>query len=248
MVADWIPAAHPPPLGADDVHVWQAPLDGAAELVDRFAACLDGEERYRAERFHFPRDRDRYVVGRGRLRLLLGEYLGVAPEDVGFQYSTAGKPALSAGSGSADLRFNVAHSDGLALYAVTRGRDVGVDVERVRPDLAWRELAERYFAPTEVAELVALPPARQRLAFFTCWTRKEAYVKALGLGLSVPLDGFAVTLAPDRPAALIGTAHDPAQCERWELRELVPAAGFVGAMAVEGRGWRLWHGRWVDNP
>jgi 4'-phosphopantetheinyl transferase len=248
MDADWTPAARPPPLGADDVHVWQASLDVATELADRLAACLDDDERQRAGRFHFRRDRNRYLVGRGRLRQMLGAYLHVAPEGVRFQYSKVGKPALSEGSGSADLRFNVTHSHGLALYALTRGRDVGVDVERVRSDLAWNELAERYFAPTEIAELMALPPDRQRLAFFTCWTRKEAYVKALGLGLSVPLDGFAVTLAPDRPPALIGTAHDPTQCERWELRELEPAAGFVGAMAVEGRGWRLWHGRWVDNP
>jgi 4'-phosphopantetheinyl transferase len=244
---DWTSAAHAPPLSAAEVHVWQASLDLDEGSIDRLEALLDLDERRRAERFHFPKDRSHYIAGRGRLRLLLGEYAGVGPAGIRFWYDTHGKPTLAGQSGEAGLRFNVAHSDGLVLYAVARDREVGVDVERVRP-LNWRELAERYFAPNEVAELNTVEPSVQERAFFTCWTRKEAYIKALGFGMSVPLDRFAVSLAPDRPAALVSAEHDPAQIGRWGLCELTPAPGYVGALVVEGHGWRLWQGRWDRNP
>jgi 4'-phosphopantetheinyl transferase len=246
--APWTPVPHAPPLAADVVHVWQAQLDASRPLVARLETMLDDGERERANRFHFPRDGQRYIVGRGRLRLLLGDYLGVDPAKVSLRSTSSGKPELIGEHGQSGVRFNVAHSDGLILYAVVRSRDVGVDVERVRPDLEWDDLAARYFAPCEVAELMALPADEQRRAFFVCWTRKEAYVKALGCGLSVPLDRFAVTLAPDWPAAIVHTDHDPAQHSRWELRELSPAPGYVGTVAVEGHGWQLWCGRWDRNP
>jgi 4'-phosphopantetheinyl transferase len=246
--APWTPAPHAPPLAADVVHVWQALLDAEPPLVARLETLLDDRERERANRFHFPRDGQRYIVGRGRLRLLLGEYLGVEPAKVLLRSTSSGKPELVGEQEWSGVRFNVAHSDCLVLYAVARGRNVGVDVERVRPDLEWHALAARYFASCEVDELMALPAERQHRAFFVCWTRKEAYVKALGCGLSVPLDRFAVTVAPDRPAALVHTEHDPAQHPRWEMKELSPAPGYVGAVAVEGCGWQLWRGRWDRNP
>jgi 4'-phosphopantetheinyl transferase len=234
-----------PPLGPDDVHVWQVSL-AVDEQAERLEPLLAADERDRADRFHFPRDRRRFVIGRGSLRVLLGEYLSVAPADVRLDVTPLGKPHLARGP-TAGLRFNVAHTDELALFALTWGREVGVDVERERPDVEWRELAQRFFAPAEVAALTALPAEEQRPAFYRCWTRKEAYVKALGLGMQVPLDGFAVTLT-DEHAALVHTAHDPAQHRRWALRGLTPAPGFAAAVAVEGAGWRLFCGRRARIP
>jgi 4'-phosphopantetheinyl transferase len=185
-------------------------------------------------------------VGRGWLRVLLGEYLSAPPASARLAATPLGKPYL-AGEPPTGLRFNVAHSDDLALVAVTRGREVGVDVERERADVEWRDLARRFFAPEEVAALNALPERERRSAFYRCWTRKEAYIKALGLGMQVPLDGFAVTLG-DNDAALLHTSHDPAQYGRWTMQGLTPAPGFAAAVAVDGIGWRLFCGRRAEIP
>lgn len=245
---DWPPFAQVPPLPRDEVHVWQAALDHDADTIWRLEGLLGADERSRAGRFHFRKDRERYIIGRGLLRMLLGQYLRVGPDGVRLWYTSQGKPELVGETGEDALKFNVAHSDGLALYAVTRGRSVGVDVERQRPGVEFRELAGRYFAPREADELLALAPPVQEHAFFSCWTRKEAYVKALGFGMAVPLDRFAVSLSPGRPAELVAADHDPAQLGRWVLCELDPAPGYVGALAVEGTGWRLRCGRWEPVP
>ena len=242
--ADWPQSAHVPPLPRDEVHVWQSALDRDAGAVLMLEGLLATEERERAGRFHFRKDRERYVVGRGLLRWLLGEYLRVEPVGVRLWYTSHGKPEVVGETSETAIKFNVAHSGSLILFAVTRGRDLGVDVEQLRPGVECRNLAARYFAPREAAELTALAPEIQERAFFAGWTRKEAYMKALGLGMAVPLDGFTVTLAPGRPAALVATDHDPAQLGRWELRELDPAPGYAGALAVEGTGWRVCYGRW----
>jgi 4'-phosphopantetheinyl transferase len=196
----------------------------------------------RAERFHFRIDRQRWVVGRGVVRRLLGNYLGVRPAEVRLWYNSHGKPALAGESGRGGVKFNVSHSGELLLLAIGKSRAVGVDVEHVRPMPDWRELAGRFFAPTEIASLDRLPDAERHRAFFQCWTRKEAYVKAHGLGLTLPLDRFAVTLAPDEPARLVSTDHDPAQLGRWTLRDVSPRSDYVAALAVEGSGWDLWCG------
>jgi 4'-phosphopantetheinyl transferase len=240
----WPPSAAVPPLTRDDVHVWQSRLDQEGPALQLFESLLDDEERRRAARWHFRIDRQRYTVGRGLLKLLLAKYLTCEPDAIRLWYNSYGKPGLTGEDGPGGLKFNLAHSDGLVLYVVTRGREVGVDVERIRPGVDWRELASRFFAPGEVAELSAVAPDLREQAFFAGWTRKEAYLKALGLGMAVPLDGFAVTLAPGRPAALVAAEHDPSQLGRWEFRELAPASGYVGALAVEGAGCRFFCGRW----
>jgi 4'-phosphopantetheinyl transferase len=239
MTADaWPFVDRAPPLGPEDVHVWQAPLD---DDESAFMRLLAPAERERAAKFHFARDRRRFTIGRGRLRLLLAEYLMVDPLFVPIETTPLGKPFVAG-----DLQFNVTHSDELALYAISRGRDIGVDVELERADVEWRELAERFFAPEEVTALIALPANEQRSAFYRCWTRKEAYIKGLGLGMHVPLDGFAVTIAD--PAKLIHTSHDPSQSKRWTIKDLRPASGYAGALAVEAPSWRLVCGRWGGIP
>jgi 4'-phosphopantetheinyl transferase len=233
-------------LGCDEVHVWRATLDQTSSQIQSFLHNLAADEQARAKRFHFGRDRKHFIVARGVLRAILGGHLNRAPECVSFCYSSHGKPALAGESHGDAIRFSVSHSRGVALYAVTRGREVGIDVERIRFDLAVAEIAERFFSPREVAILRALPTELQQQAFFRYWTCKEAYIKARGEGLSFPLDQFDVSLAPGEPAAVLGTQRDPSEASRWSLQELTRAPGYVAALAVEGHGWRLTCWQWPD--
>jgi 4'-phosphopantetheinyl transferase len=231
------------PFRSDEVAVWHVDLDGNVEELSGLERLLSEDERKRAGRFHFNLDRRRYVIGRATLRRLLGRRLRCRPEAVQFRYNPQSKPALVRAEGDAEWRFNVAHSGGLALIALSLGREVGVDLERIRPDVECLELARRYFSPHEIAELEAMAPADQQCAFFNGWTRKEAYLKAHGIGLSLPLDQFSVSLGPK--ACLLSAEHDPGQLGRWELHSWEPAAEFVAALAVEGDGLRIRHSKWT---
>jgi 4'-phosphopantetheinyl transferase len=226
-------------LGADEVHVWRATLDRPPSQIQEFLDNLATDEQARAERFYFERDREHFIVARGVLRAILGGYLNRPPESLSFCCSSHGKPALAGESDGDAIRFSVSHSHGVALYAVTRGREVGIDIERIRFDVAVAEISERFFSSREVAMLRSLRVEVQRQAFFNCWTRKEAYIKARGEGLSLPLDEFDVSLAPGEPAALLGTQRDPSEASRWSLQEITPAPGYAAALAVAGHGWRL---------
>jgi 4'-phosphopantetheinyl transferase len=233
-------------LGGDEIHVWRATLDQTPTQIQSFLHNLAADEQARAERFYFEKDREHFIVARGVLRAILGCYLNRVPEGLSFCYSSHGKPALARESDGYAIRFSVSHSHGVALYAVTRGREVGIDVERIRSDLEVAEVAERFFSRREVAMLRTLPTEVQREAFFRCWTRKEAYIKARGEGLSLPLDQFDVSLAPGEPAAVLGTQRDPSEASRWSLQELTPGPGYVAALAVEGHGWHLTCWQWPD--
>ncbi len=240
----WAPPPSRPRVTEAEVHVWRVSLDLPSARVERLAQAMSEDERARAGRFFFERDRRRFVVGRGTLRAILGRYLGLPPGDLAFSYSPHGKPVLSPGADGPPLCFNLSHAAGLALVAVARGREVGVDLERVREDFATGEIARRFFSPAEVAALEALPPEGQCAAFFNCWTRKEAYIKARGEGLSLPLHRFQVSVAAGQPAALLATADDPDETSRWSLSELLPGPGYVAALAAAGRGWRLRCWQW----
>lgn len=226
-------------LDSDEVHVWRVDLALGASDVETLRQVLSDDERARAARYHFLKDRERFTVARGILRALLGRYLNQEPRRLEFSYGPHGRPALAGENRTHDLCFNISHSDGLALYAFTRERQIGIDVERIRPEVANEQIAERFFAPQEVESLRALPSDRQPEAFFRCWTRKEAFIKARGEGLSLPLDQFAVSLTPGEPAAIISINGDAETASLWSLRELRPGAGYVGALAVKGHGWRL---------
>ena len=231
-------------LTGADVHVWKSPLNPPMLLVRDLEQRLAPDECDRADRFVRAEDRSRFIVGRGVLRTILGGYLGRDPDQLHFRYSPSGKPVLSAESGSHSIRFNVSHTRDIALYAVTIGREIGVDLERIRADFGTEEIAARFFSAREVAALCALTPPYRLEAFFTCWTRKEAYLKARGEGLSLPLDRFTVSLAPGHPAALLEVLDDPEESARWSLRQLFPGADHVAALAVEGRDWHLKCWQW----
>jgi 4'-phosphopantetheinyl transferase len=240
---------HPPPpglaLGDSEVHVWRASLERGAAALARLAGTLNPDERARADRFHFEQDRKHFLAGRGLLRTILAGYLGREPASLGFRYGPHGKPALA---GPELLCFNLTHSRGLALLAVTWGRQVGVDVERVDRTVRHEEIAERFFSAREREALRSLPAELRAEAFFAGWTRKEAYLKAHGGGLSVPLDSFDVSLGPGEPALLLAIRDAPGEAGRWSLAALDPEPGYAAAVAVESHTWRLWCGRWPDEP
>jgi 4'-phosphopantetheinyl transferase len=214
------------------VHLWCASLDLPDLAQQSLAALLSAEERDRARTFRFERDRQRWIARRGLLRRLLGRYLGVDPAELRFVYGPRGKPALAA---PAALAFNLSHSGGLALYGISAASSIrlGVDVELIRSDLAHLPLAKRYFSPAEQSALQVLPRSQQLAAFFRCWTRKEAFVKALGEGLSVPLDSFDVSLSAGE-AQLLAWRHPAAAETVCTLFDLEPAPGFAAALAVIG--------------
>jgi 4'-phosphopantetheinyl transferase len=232
-------------LPRDEVHVWRARLDQPQRLA-AFSALLASDEQARAARYRFAKDRDHFIIARGLLRTLLGRYLRLNPADISFRYSAFGKPSLTSPDAT-DLRFNLSHSHGMALLVFAIGRELGVDIESVRPEVAGLRIAERYFSPAEVATLSALPERQQTDAFFNCWTRKEAYIKARGDGLSARLDQFDVSLAPDEPAALLRSDVAADEPRRWTMIELEPAAGYKAALVVEGVNWRLRCFEWPNS-
>ena len=228
-------------LEHDQVDVWLARLDPPAESIGRLWRTLSADECARADRFYLPRDRSRFVAARWTLREILSYYLEEAPDALGFSYNAYGKPALV---GAAGLCFNLSHSHDLAVYAVARGREVGVDVEQVRAELATQEIAEHFFSPGEIVALRALPAEQRVAGFFNCWTRKEAYIKARGMGLSLALDRFDVSLAPGASAALLAVRDEPDEAGRWTLCAIDPDPGYVAALAVAGQGWEMRRRRW----
>ncbi|HVB80879.1 MAG TPA: 4'-phosphopantetheinyl transferase superfamily protein [Candidatus Binataceae bacterium] len=235
-------------LGNDEVHVWRAALNCDPSQIDNFLHSLADNEQVRAERFYFAMDRERFIVAHGVLREILGRYLNRAAQSVSFRYGSHGKPALAEESDGNAIHFNMSHSRGVALYAVTRGREIGVDLEFIREDLEVEQLAERFFSRSEAATLRALPASLRKYAFFLCWTRKEAYIKARGQGLSLPLDQFDVSLTPGEPAALLRTQADPDEALRWSLQDLSVDPGYMSALAVERDGWSLCCWQWPRLP
>ena len=226
-------------LESNEVHVWRIALELPVARIQSLLATLTAEECARAERFRFQKDREHFIVGRGSLKAILSGYLNMAADQLRFRYARYGKPSLVPIAGVEPLNFNLSHSGGLALCAVTRGRELGVDIEHMRPKVALIKIAERFFSPRESAELRALPVECQPKAFFNCWTRKEAIIKAKGGGLSIPLSEFDVSLVDGQPAALLSTKWDAQETARWSLQELHPGAGYVAALAVEGHDWHL---------
>lgn len=234
--SSWQPAPDRPVLSDGEVHVWRARLAQPLQRVETLAALLSPEEHERASRFYFDRHRSQFIVGRGILRIMLGRYLNLPAREVRLSYSALGKPYLSAALmiQSDGLQFNLAHVEGMAFYAVTRCRAIGVDLERLRPLPDAGEIAQRFFSPGEVAAFRNLAPGEQLRAFFRCWTRKEAFLKATGDGLGRPLDDFEVSLAPEQPARLLRVFSEPGATFRWSLRDVSPEDDLVAAIAVEG--------------
>jgi 4'-phosphopantetheinyl transferase len=212
-----------------EIHIWHAALDRDESDLGRLQATLSPDEKTRADRFHFAKDRNHYTVARGLLRELLGGYLRQDPASLEFSYGPHGKPYLSGANASSGLSFNLSHSSGLAVYAFAVQRNLGIDVEHIQPESAGEDIARRYFSPREVSDLHGLPPEAKAEGFFNCWTRKEAYIKALGTGLHTPLDSFSVSLRPGQPAEFLGGVDS-----RWRIAAFQPAGGYAAAVVYDG--------------
>ncbi len=244
-------AWRPPPiewqLDNDEIHIWRVALQApSASVLDKMSSTLASDEIDRVKHLRLQRDRERFIVARGILRILLGRYLGCVPQALHFTYNMYGKPSLDNAACRSPLSFNLSHAGGLALVAVTQHRALGVDIEPIRDDLALGQIADHFFSQAEQVSLRALPPTQQIEAFFKVWTRKEAYIKARGEGLSLALDSFDVSVVPGASAALLETRDDPAHAGRWTLEDLWPTPRYVAALAYEGRGCRIncWQWRW----
>jgi 4'-phosphopantetheinyl transferase len=233
----WLAVDGPLSLAADELHLWRASLDIAPDLLQRFEKTLSETEKERADRFLVPHARERFIAGRGILRELLGTYLGAEPGRIVFSYGQDGKPSLSPAHES-KIRFSISHSKDMALYAMAKSSEVGIDIEEVKAGFRGMEIASHFFSEEEISALAALSSEAAGEAFFSCWTKKEAYVKALGQGLGIPLQSFTVKFAESeqvlRDAGGVG----------WSCYGLEPAPGFLGAVVVAGADWRLKYFDW----
>ena len=219
-------------IGNDEVHIWRADLS-SEEHACRLEHLLSSDEIKRANRFRFPQHRRRFVIARGCLRTLLGGYLGMDARELIFAYSAEGKPSLDPRHKS-DIRFNVSHSGDIAAFGIVVARDIGVDVEMIGREVDVDEIPKRFFSSAEQQMLAGLRGEDKYRGFFNCWTRKEAYVKAVGSGLSLPLRDFDVSLLPGEPAKLLATRPDKNLVDRWSMASLDFGNGCAAAVVVEG--------------
>lgn len=232
-------------LHGSDVHVWCVRLDNLSTLMSSVARYLSADEQTRAGRFVFRPDRDRYIASRGVLRAILGRYLSQDPSHLLFSYNSYGKPQMDSSREASAIRFNLSHSQALALYAVARTREVGIDIECITRDVPYEDIVEQFFSSAEKDAFRRIPKDDQREWFFACWTIKEAYVKAVGTGLGEPLDRIEVTLHPGTSTASLKILGEPQQRCRWTAQLLKSVPGYIGAVVAEAGPWRLryWHWR-----
>ena len=221
-----------PELDCAGLHLWHASPQERASLLPHLDSLLSADEAQRRDRFRFESDRKDFAFARGMLRTVLAAYLEADPHELRFQYTEHGKPALASVVPEKDLQFNLSHTQGAVLLGICRQRAIGVDVERVREDLIPRDIAARFFSPAEQKALFSLPEAEQREAFFRCWTRKEAFLKARGHGLSFPLAGFDVSIGAAEAEVRLTTRPDPAEAQNWQILPVPAPEGCAAAVAV----------------
>jgi 4'-phosphopantetheinyl transferase len=231
---EWPGRSDAAPLAANEIHVWAVALDALPEALQNFSTTLSPEETERAKKFKFEKHRNRYIAGRGALRAILGPYLHLPAPELRFVYLSNGKPALGEDFANAGIHFNLAHTEDLALVAVTRIGRIGVDVERVRPVKNLDELVARFFSSRENDLFQKVPEPQKPAAFFNLWTRKEALLKATGEGITRSLSLVEVSFLPGDAARLMAISGDEAAARAWYMHELTPGMGFTAAVAVEG--------------
>ncbi|MCB0207899.1 MAG: 4'-phosphopantetheinyl transferase superfamily protein [Anaerolineae bacterium] len=231
-VTTWLEPPAQMRLDNNQVHIWCFSLDQPLKRIAQLAELLSRSERERANRFVFDKDRRHFTTARASLRLILSRYVQTTAQQLRFRYSAHGKPELTGGN-DGSLQFNLSHSHSMALVAVACDSRVGVDVEWVRPLDDMDAIAKRFFSRVEYEAYSALPTNQRAIGFFNCWTRKEAYIKAIGEGLSCPLASFDVSLSPGQPAKLLGINEDRQAAEAWFMEAMTPVSGYVGAVVIE---------------
>ena len=235
-----------PTLEPSEIHIWRVCLDRERASARDLFEVLSADEKQKAGKYHFEQDRDNFVVARGILRQILGGYLDILPGEIRFSYNRYGKPALDIGMNADGLRFNMSHSNGLVLYSVAREQEVGIDIEYIDDSFTIRPVAATCFSPSEMSMLDELPSDRQPAAFFTGWTRKEAYIKAIGEGVSMPLKEITVSLLPD-DVRISMTPNDRSETRTWSLVTLPFESDYAAALAAEGSIERLFYWQWPEN-
>lgn len=228
-------------LPFNEVHLWLVTISSMKAKIETLWCLLSDDEVDRAKRFHFENDRKRFVVARGMLRTLLSHYCWCGPDEHRFRYSQYGKPYLVDNDRP---RFSVSYSNDKILYGFTQSREIGVDIEHIKPFENACEIVEKFFSDDEKIQFRGLPNHMKNRAFYNCWTRKESYVKALGKGLSLPLDEFSVSLIPNEPACLLQTKHNILEKNRWTLKELEVGEKYVAAVTAEGSNLKI---QWLMN-
>lgn len=247
MTDIWTPnPPRQPKLSHSEVHLWLADLDQPESRPGATMKGLSAGDRERARGFRFARDRDRFLAARAVLRAILARYLGVGPEGLRFRYGAAGKPELEGFDGEG-LQFNLAHSEGVALYAVARGRRVGVDLERLRRIPDAEQVGRVFLSRREMASLASMPREGRSRDLLRYWTAKEAYLKATGEGLSRSPEGVELSFVPGQGVRILSVDGDEGAASRWRLLEFSPEEGWLAALAVEGHDWRLGRWRWGEG-
>jgi 4'-phosphopantetheinyl transferase len=234
--ADYFPAVEwqtPPsalPLTPSDVHIWRVGLEQPASEVTRLGDFLSEDEQAKAQKFANLTLQNQFIVGRGYLRHILSQYVHLAPSQLQLSTGKWGKPTLA---GFPMIRFNLAHSKNLAVYAVTYRRAIGIDLEFLRPVSNYEAIAHRHFSKNELTKFLSKPQDQRDLAFFTCWTRKEAYIKAIGQGLVFPLENFEVSLEFEAETKILYSSKSPTEAEHWSVKTFVPLENYLASVIVE---------------
>jgi 4'-phosphopantetheinyl transferase len=221
-------------INSNEVHVWRVSLDVTTVEFESLVGFLSVDELARAGRFHFERDQRRFIVARGILRKILGNYLGENPVDIRFEYTSYGKPALAPGAGSNNFCFNLSHSDTCALYAITHGKKIGIDIERIRDDVAHGQIAQKFFSQGEIRLLEKTNKNKQSELFFKYWTRKEAILKARGEGISFSMERCDVSSISGNVLSPISLQENNNESANLYVQDLFPGNNYVAAIAVEG--------------
>lgn len=229
----WSSAKQKELICSKEVHVWRVWLDLNTIQSKSLAGILSVDELARAARFRFEIDQKRFMVARGMLRKILGHYLGEHPQKIRFDYTSYGKPMLKTNCGQNALCFNLSHTDDFALYAFSLGGNIGIDMERIRDDIEIAQIAQRFFSLGEISSLERMDENKREALFFQYWARKEAVIKAMGLGVSFPLEQLDVSLISGKVLAPITLLDDPGASSHWYVQDLFPAHGYAAAIAVE---------------
>lgn len=233
-------------LTTSNIHMWHASLDVPVATFNSLSKTLTADEQQRAERLYFKRDRRYFIVCRGILRSILGNYLGFGADQLQFCYGENGKPAVQGQQCLRAVRFNLSHSNGEALFVFTLKSEIGVDIEKIRymPDMD--QIAKHFFSVREYELFYSLPKRNKQEAFFNCWTQKEAFIKATGDGLARPLNSFTVSFVPGEVPISLNTYGDTKDTAQWSLHRFMPKPGYVSALVIEGGEKRIIFREWND--